>query len=72
MKEYWEDSHGIVHLGAEINSEYMVCGEPCIDGGDDEWLPNMQLTSPKIVTCPGCIREIKNCRKVRTAKEQDE
>lgn len=66
IKEFSENKEG-VHLMSGLNAEYSVCGM-AFDAGstNDNEDGDLIKTDKKIVTCPNCIIEIKNCRNVKT------
>ncbi len=69
MKEYARSEDGLIHLVSAINGEYTVCGD-AFDGGlpiGEDNKSDWTKTAKSIVTCPVCVREIINCRGVKTA-----
>lgn len=68
-KELREDN-GWVHLMSGNNAEYTVCGD-AFDIGSEPGLEDLKPTDKKVVTCPKCIAEIKNCRGVKTRKAKE-
>jgi hypothetical protein len=69
-KEFGENS--VVHLMQAFNSEYTICGDAfdCdSEAGTEHIYPgadHIYPTKKKVVTCERCIREIENCRNVKT------
>ena len=54
-----------VHLQSAINSEYSLCGD-AFDGCDTDGQVEHTETDKRVVTCPKCVEEIHNCRRVIT------
>ena len=62
-KCFMENSKG-VHLMNAFGGEHGVCGN-ALDAGSEGDGEDMHETKKRVVTCPDCIREIKNCRNIK-------
>lgn len=68
---YCKSNNGLIHRVSAINPEYTLCGNAFEGDGDgtEEGEKHAWEDCPRgPVTCPECIREIENCRGVRTRK----
>jgi hypothetical protein len=67
LMEFNEDDK-YVHLMSVISPEYSLCGRAWdLADTDPEEIHDgiLRKTNKKVVTCPYCIKEIKNCKRVK-------